>query len=129
MYNFVYLTGLGFKGLKSYLGIEGAHNMYLGTLVDFGLPFGVFYFPVLFIIHLVLTCKILKRKLKSLFVSMMVLLFVEAMVHEPLYHYKILALYFLILFSLLKGEYVENYSCSRLAHHISRSGKSFRIAL
>jgi len=119
-YNLLYFSGLGFKGLKSYLGIEGAHNMFLGSLIDFGLLFGIFYFPVLFIIHLVFLWRISDKNYKVFFISMFSLLFIESMVHEPFYHYKVLALYFFITFSLIKGEDVEICPYSRLAYNVSR---------
>jgi hypothetical protein len=88
------ILGLGFKGLKSYFGIAGAHNMYLASVIDFGIFIGLFFLIVYFFLFPLL---FYYQKKSWLMLILSVFLMVQSIVHDPIYHYQVLGFYILIM--------------------------------
>lgn len=117
-YNSALLLGFGFKGLKSYFGFAGAHNQYLGFLIDFGIVFSV-YILIIFLFFLPMYIyRHIPKKYKYFILFMTFYLAIQSFVHEPLYHFQVLGAYICILLifyvKLLRRNkyfYAENSNC------------------
>lgn len=90
--NLFYLIGLGMKGLKSYYGIEGAHNNYLAFIIDFGIVGGFISILLLYFLVPYIVFKFSKKEERKIIVSIVVFLSLVSFVHEPFYHPTILAI-------------------------------------
>lgn len=98
-HNISFITGLGFKGLKYYADVAGAHNQYLSLFSNFGI-FSLIY---LFIYFIYIPYIIFKRTKSKMFIFLAILLMIQCMVHEPLTHAKVSALYLFTFYILYKN--------------------------
>lgn len=95
------LFGFGFKGLKSYLGFAGAHNQYLGFLIDFGFIFSAYFFIVFFFLIPIYVYQNISRRYKYFILFIVLYLSTQSFVHEPLYNFQVLGAYICILLVLI----------------------------
>ena len=106
--NITYLTGLGFKGLKYYADVAGAHNQYLSLFANFGI-FSLFYLWVFFIF---IPFSIYKISKNPIFIFLAILFMIECLVHEPLTHTQVIALYIFVFVIIIKFYLKVNYEKS-----------------
>jgi O-antigen ligase len=98
-HNISFISGLGFKGLKYYANVAGAHNQYLSLFANFG----IFSLVYLFIFFIYIPYTIFKRTGSKMFIFLVILLMIQCIVHEPLSHAKVSALYLFIFYILYKN--------------------------